>query len=83
MNNEAQIGSIIVGGQPSADELHRYGTVVNLRLPDEKGNTTARDIAGSGVAYHEEPLTADTMSPEHIKRIIAALDAATGDVLIH
>ena len=83
MNKETRIGSIVVGGQPSAADLQRFGTVVNVRLPDEEGNTSARDLAGSSIAYHEVPLTAATMTPEHIKRVIAALDAATGDVLIH
>lgn len=83
MNNEARVGRIVVGGQPAAEELRRFGLVVNLRLPDEAGNTTATDIAGSGVAYYAEPLSADTMTPEQIERVRAHVDAASGDVLIH
>jgi protein tyrosine phosphatase (PTP) superfamily phosphohydrolase (DUF442 family) len=83
MNNEARIGRMIVGGQPSADELHNYGLVVNLRMPHEEGNTTAAGVAGAGVAYYAEPLTADTLAPEHIERVRARLDAAKGEVLVH
>ena len=83
MNNAARIGRITVGGQPAADELHNYSLVVNVRLPDEAGNTTAAAIAGTGTAYYEEPLTADTLAAEHVARIRAKLDAAGGEVLIH
>jgi protein tyrosine phosphatase (PTP) superfamily phosphohydrolase (DUF442 family) len=83
MKNEARIGRIVVGGQPAADELRNYGLVVNLRMPDEEGNTTAAGAAGAGVAYYEEPLTADTLAPEHIDRLRARLDAANGEVLVH
>lgn len=83
MNNEARIGRIVVGGQPSAGELRNFGLVVNLRMPDEAGNTTAADIAGAGVAYYAEPLTADTLAPEHIERVRNRIEAANGEVLVH
>lgn len=83
MIKEARVGTIVVGGQPDAADLRRFGTVVNVRLPDEEGNTTARDVAGTGIAYHEVPLTADTLTAGHIERVKAALAGASGDVLIH
>ena len=85
MKNEARVGRVIVGGQPSAEELQsgRFSSVVNLREPDEAGNTTAADVAGRALEYHAVPLTAETLSAEHVLRVQRALDAASGEVLIH
>lgn len=85
MKKEARIGRIVVGGQPSAEESRggRFAAVVNLRFADEEGNTTAADLRGSDVRYSEVPLNADTLSPEHIVAVRAAVDAAGGDVLVH
>jgi uncharacterized protein (TIGR01244 family) len=86
MKNEAVIDGITVGGQPSADELApgRFATVVNLRLDGEPGNDTAELLAGrSDVAYTSVPWTIDSVTPEDIDRVRAAVDAAQGPVLIH
>ena len=85
MKNEAIIDGIIVGGQPSAQELNsgRFGTVVNIRGHDEPGNDSAALLAGSDIAYTSVPYTADTVTNDDIARVRAAVDEASGPVLIH
>ncbi|GAC1404337.1 MAG: hypothetical protein NVSMB64_07380 [Candidatus Velthaea sp.] len=85
MKNEAQVGNITVGGQPSAEELSsgRFQTVINIRGDAEEGNTTAANLHGSDVAYTSVPWTIDTVTIEDIEKVRAAVDAADGPVLIH
>jgi protein tyrosine phosphatase (PTP) superfamily phosphohydrolase (DUF442 family) len=85
VKNEARIGGITVGGQPSAEELTsgRYATVVNIRHDDEAGNDTAAVLVGSDVDYVPVPFTIDTVTPDDIRRIRDAVEASTGDVLVH
>ena len=85
MKNEARIGRITVGGQPSSHESSggRFSAVVNLRLPDEEGNTTEADLRGSSVAYTPVPFTSETLSTEHVLAVRKAGDAAAGEVLVH
>jgi protein tyrosine phosphatase (PTP) superfamily phosphohydrolase (DUF442 family) len=86
MKNEAVIDGITVGGQPGAGDLTpgRFATVVNLRLADEPGNDTAALLAGrDDVSYATAPWTIDSVTPEDIGRVRAAVEAADGPVLIH
>jgi len=85
MKNEATIGGITVGGQPSAEELKsgRYGSVINVRRHEEPGNETGAVLAGGAVGYTAVPFTADTVTEADIVRVREAVDAATGPVLIH
>jgi uncharacterized protein (TIGR01244 family) len=86
MKNEATIDGITVGGQPDANDLTpgRFATVVNIRMPGEAGNDTAALLAGrDDVSYVNVPWTVDTVTPEDMTRIRAAVDAADGPVLIH
>jgi protein tyrosine phosphatase (PTP) superfamily phosphohydrolase (DUF442 family) len=85
MKNEAVIGGITVGGQPSPEELRsgRFGTVVNIRGDAEEGNDTAQVLAGTDVAYTSVPWTIDTVTKADIDRIRTALDASEGTALIH
>ncbi len=83
VKNEATIGGIVVGGQPDADELARFSTVVNVRLDEEPGNVTADLLRGSATAYTSIPYTGDTIAIEHVEAMRAALDAAKGPTLVH
>jgi protein tyrosine phosphatase (PTP) superfamily phosphohydrolase (DUF442 family) len=83
VKNEATIGGIVVGGQPDAEELARFSTVVNTRLDEEPGNIDAEVLAGSATVYTSIPFTGDTISVEHIRKMRAALDLATGPTLVH
>jgi protein tyrosine phosphatase (PTP) superfamily phosphohydrolase (DUF442 family) len=83
VKDEARIGRFMVGAQPSADDIREFDMVVNFRMPDEAGNTTGRDIAGTGIAYHAEPLTADTLSAANIANVKAALANAPAKVYMH
>jgi len=85
MKNAANIGGIIVGGQPSADELTsgRFQTVVNIRGDAEEGNNTADVLAGTDVKYTSVPWTIDTVTKEDIHRIRDAVAGGEGSVLVH
>lgn len=84
MKNEAVIGGITVGGQPTAEELARFGTVVNVRRHEEEGNDTGAMLAGSSTAYTAVPYTIDTVTKADIDAVETAVRAAgDGPVLIH
>ncbi|GAC1418876.1 MAG: hypothetical protein NVSMB5_10530 [Candidatus Velthaea sp.] len=85
MKNEAKVGNITVGGQPSAEELNsgRFKTVINIRGDAEEDNHTAATLRGSDVAYTSVPWTIDTVTIADIEKVRAAHDAADGPVLIH
>lgn len=85
MKNAATIGGIVVGGQPSEDELTsgRFQTIVNIRGDAEEGNDTAEVLAGTNVGYTSVPWTIDTVTKEDIHRIRDAVAAGEGSALIH
>jgi uncharacterized protein (TIGR01244 family) len=83
VKNEAVLGGIVVGGQPGAADVARFGTIVNCRPDDEPGNVTAELVQGTGIAYTSVPFTAETLTAEHIAAMRATLDAATGPTLVH
>jgi protein tyrosine phosphatase (PTP) superfamily phosphohydrolase (DUF442 family) len=85
MKNAATIGGIVVGGQPSADELTsgRFETVINIRGAAEEGNDTSAVLAGTDVSYTCVPWTIDTVTKEDIERIRDAVAGKRGSVLIH
>ncbi len=85
MKNEATVGGITVGGQPSPEELTsgRFTKVVNIRGADEEGNVTGEVLAGSDVEYTSVPWTIDTVTNADIERIREAVGESTDGVLIH
>jgi uncharacterized protein (TIGR01244 family) len=88
MKNEATIGGITVGGQPSEDELAqakngRFATVINIREDAEEGNITGAALRGSDVDYVSVPWTKDTVTTADIRRIRDAVEQSDGPVLIH
>jgi protein tyrosine phosphatase (PTP) superfamily phosphohydrolase (DUF442 family) len=85
MKNEANIRGIVVGGQPSADELTsgRFKTIINIRRAAEEGNDSGAVLAGSDLSYTSVPWTIDTVTKKDIERIRDAVTAGPGPVLIH
>jgi protein tyrosine phosphatase (PTP) superfamily phosphohydrolase (DUF442 family) len=85
VKNEAIVGGITVGGQPSAEELTsgRFSTVINIRGNDEDGNDTVAILAGTDVTYASVPWTIDVVTKADIEKIRQAVDNADGAVLIH
>ena len=83
MKNESVIDGITVGGQPTADEIGRFATVVNIRLAQEPGNDTAALVSGTDIAYAAVPWTIDTVTKDDIAQIRTAIEAAAGPVLVH
>jgi protein tyrosine phosphatase (PTP) superfamily phosphohydrolase (DUF442 family) len=85
MKNEANIHGIVVGGQPSTDELTsgRFKTIINIRGAAEEGNDTGAVLAGTDLSYTSVPWSIDTVTKEDIERIREAVTAGQGTVLIH
>ncbi|HZO94847.1 MAG TPA: sulfur transferase domain-containing protein [Candidatus Baltobacteraceae bacterium] len=85
MKNEAIIGGITIGGQPSRDELRsgRFAHVVNIRAAGEEGNDSESALAGSDVGYTHVPWTIDSVTGDDIDRIERAVTDANGAVLVH
>jgi protein tyrosine phosphatase (PTP) superfamily phosphohydrolase (DUF442 family) len=85
MKNEAVVGGITVGGQPTEGELRsgRFKKVVNVRLDAEDGNVTGAVLAGSDVPYTSVPFTIDTVTNDDIRRIRDAIGDGTEGVLLH
>jgi protein tyrosine phosphatase (PTP) superfamily phosphohydrolase (DUF442 family) len=84
MKNEAVIGGITVGGQPSPQELTsgRFQKIVNIRTAGEEGNVSGDVLAGSD-AYVAVPWTIDTVTNADIDRIRELVASSEGPVLIH
>jgi protein tyrosine phosphatase (PTP) superfamily phosphohydrolase (DUF442 family) len=85
MKNEAVIGGMTVGGQPSEEELTscRFKKVINIRGAAEVGNNSGEVLSGSEVEYLSVPWTIDTVTNEDIDRIREAVSASSDPVLIH
>lgn len=86
MKNEATIDGITVGGQPSAQELTsgRFAAVVSVRGVAEPGAEVTPDtLRGTATPFTSVPWTIETVTREDIARVRAAVEAASGPVLIH
>ena len=85
MKNEAVVGGITIGGQPSEDELTsgRFKKIVNVRRDAEEGNVTGAVLAGGEVPYTSVPSTIDTVTNDDIRRIRDAIGDGTEGVLVH
>ncbi len=85
VKNEAVLGGITIGGQPSPDELTsgRFKNVVNIRGAAEAGNVSGDVLPAGDISYTSVPWTIDTVTKDDIDRIRAAVDASDGPVLIH
>src|SRR5471030_704046 len=85
MKNEAKIGDITVGGQPSEEELKsgRFASVINIREDGEEGNNTAAILRGTDIKYTSTPWTKDTVTTADIRRARDAASASDGPLLIH
>ena len=87
MKNEAQIEGVIVAGQPTDAELRDLPargvtTLVNLRPAGELPEPE-RPKVPAGVTYVDIPFDGSSIAREHVERTRAALDAATGPVVVH
>ena len=85
VKNEGEIGGIVLGGQPDAEDIAsgRFKTVINCRPDAEEGNVTEQLVQGTGIQYTSIPYTAETLSKAHVYQMRAALETATGTILVH
>ena len=84
---------VAVGGQPTVDDLRRlreqgFAAVVNLRqdgevnqpLPPKAEGFAAMD---SGLSYSHVPVVLGDLDPEQVRKVRAAIEAASGPVYVH
>jgi len=81
---------LYTAGQPAADDwaaiaARGVGTVIDLRAPGElKDRDEATEVRSAGMRYIAIPVAgADGIDDAHAKALRAALDAASGPVLVH
>jgi len=80
---------VLAGGQPTVEQLYGlaeagYRTVINMRLPDEQGNTQAPSVESAGMTYVSVPLEgAAGLSEERAKAFADALAEAERPVVVH
>lgn len=80
---------VLVGGQPTMEQLERvrdlgYTRIVNLRMPDELGSTTAEQVEALGMEYVPLPISgSDALDEEHARALAAALEGADGPIMVH
>jgi uncharacterized protein (TIGR01244 family) len=87
MNNEADMDGVVVAGQPTDEELRELpargvAVLVNLRPAGEFVEPEAPKVP-AGVKYVDIPFDGRSISDEHVHEMRAALDAATGPVIVH
>ncbi|HEY1727507.1 MAG TPA: sulfur transferase domain-containing protein [Candidatus Baltobacteraceae bacterium] len=81
MINEATIAGITVAGQPKDAELAElpaqgYGTVINVRMPEEQEEPEGPKVEALGMRYVSVPYTGQTMSREDVHKIREAIESA-------
>ena len=88
-NGKAPFEGILVGGQPSPAQFEvladqGYGTIVNLRGPDENGNTDPAQIESLGMQYFALPIIgADSLNEQNARKLGEILAQADAPVVVH
>lgn len=81
--------ALLVGGQPTPAQFERahelgYKTVINLRRPEEEGNTDPEQVRRLGMAYLEIPIAGSAdMTEDKARALAAALESADSPVIVH
>jgi len=81
--------SVLAGGQPTPEQFARmaeagYRTVINMRLPDEGGNTQAETVEGLGMTYVTVPIEgAAGLSEERARAFADVLAEVERPVVVH
>ncbi len=89
MKKEAKVGSMLVGGQPTDEEIagfreRGYGVLVNVRMPEELDEPEGPKAEAAGLRYASEGFTGATLSHAHVAAIERALEAVESkEVIIH
>lgn len=88
-NGRMPVEGVLTGGQPSPRQLKKladlgYRTIINMRLPEEEGNTDPRAVSGLGMDYVSLPLAGSAGINEKNARALAEiLERSERPVLIH
>jgi uncharacterized protein (TIGR01244 family) len=88
-NGKMPFEGVLVGGQPTAEQFETlaglgYGTIVNLRQPEEKGNTDSALIESLGMRYVAIPIgSAETLNEQNALELAEILAGAEAPVVVH
>ena len=89
-NQRQPLPGVTSGGQPTLAQLEvaqaaGYRSVINLRLPDERGtDDEAQQVTALGMDYIALPIAgADALTEENVRLFAQLLDTAEPPVLLH
>jgi uncharacterized protein (TIGR01244 family) len=88
-NGKMPFADVLVGGQPTPEQLETlaslgYGTIINLRSPQERGQTDPAAVEALGMKYVSLPITGpDSLSEQNASQLAAILEEADGPVVVH
>lgn len=80
---------VLAGGQPSPEQLAAladagFRTIINMRLPDEEGNTSAEAVEGLGMTYVTVPIEgAAGLSEESARAFSEVMSEVERPVVVH
>ena len=89
-NGKMPVEGLLTGGQPTDEQLAAlrdagYKTVINLRMPDERGTRgEAETVAELGMVYVSIPVSGkEGLTKENAVALAAALETAERPALLH
>ena len=80
MKGEANIGQLVVAGQPTDEEIaalpsQGYSTVINIRMPGEQDEPEHHKVEAAGLRYVSVPYTIQTITREDVGKIREAIES--------
>lgn len=88
-NGKMPFDGVLVGGQPTPDQIRAlaslgYGTVVNLRTPQEKDQTDPALVESLGMSYVSLPIgDPTTLNEQNAFELAEILDNTDAPVVVH
>lgn len=88
-NGKMPFEGVLVGGQPTAEQLETlgglgYGTIVNLRGLQEEGNTDPTLVESLGMQYVSLPISgANDISEQNANKLTEILADSDAPVVVH
>ena len=81
MRNEVTLAGLTVAGQPTDEELaalpaQGYGTVINVRMPEEQDQPEGPKVEALGMRYVSIPYTVQTITRADVRKVRDAIESA-------
>jgi uncharacterized protein (TIGR01244 family) len=81
MINQVTMAGLTIAGQPTDAELaalpaQGYGTVINVRMPEEQDEPEGAKVEALGMRYISIPYTGQTITPDDVRKVREAIESA-------